>query len=1027
MTQSTAPTIPPFLISQINDGKVVLFLGAGASKACKDTAGNGALDGNGLRDSLSDTYLGGSHKSDPLDLVAEYSIGQSDLITVQHFIAKQYVDLLPCEGHKYLPTFKWKLLATTNYDMVIENAYSGCAKRVQDLATRIHNGNRIEEQLQKPNALEYLKLHGCVTHIEDKDCPLILTVDQFNAHRSKRSRLFNRLSEIAYENTVVFIGYKLRDANIRSLINEIEKDGQVRPRYYLVSPGLSQFEEKVLADKNISAINTTFDDFMRIIHTQCHSQGVVVQTKDIAALPISKKFTVNNVTLSDDFIRYFSEDTQWTEGALKSDPLDAKQFYMGYDNGWYPIENNFDFSRHLCERVTTQLLEEKSSTRKDPGLIVITGHAGSGKSILLKRLAYNLGREHHILTIWHRPDRKINLRAIGQLHDSTNELVVLCVDKISDNIQELTSLLHSQLKRLIIVACERVNEWNSVSARFLKSLITRHELGYLSTAEIELLLLRLKEHQSLGALARLSFDEQKAQFREFADRQLLVALHESTHGRPFRDIIADEYERITPPEAKSIYLTICVLNRLGVPVRAGVIARTHGIPFSEFQDRLHKPLETIVYFEKSLRDYDYTYRTRHPIIAEIVFQNTLRNPEERLTCYQKALSCLNIDYDTDKKAYRSMIRAKSLLEVFPSHEYISVVYKAAFETLSDDHYLHQQYAIYEYLRMDGNLELSEKHLKIAISLAPWDPTLEHSLSTLYLKRSEKSTNVAEQIHYVDMSLKISESLYAGSKDDEYSFHTIILAYFRKFDIAMARKDFPPSEQDIETMTRSIEQKLLHAQQLIPDSPIFHSAEAEWSKRILASDRYKKALVKAHELNPRDSFISIRLARIFFDEKDHAKSIAVLEAALKAKPHDTSLHYRYALALLESQTTDDQAILYHLRSSYSPGDRSHDAKFRCGKQLFKMGMYKECKELFRQERPFIRGERHALHHPIENTYSGYVVRIDLSHAFVRINGSEFDVFCHADKCGDRWSQLAVGQSISFTVAFDSKGPAVNNLQ
>src|SRR6266849_1593658 len=90
------------------------------------------------------------------------------------------------------------------------------------------------------------------------------------------------------------------------------------------------------------------------------------------------------------------------------------------------------------------------------------------------------------------------------------------------------------------------------------------------------------QHDALGTLTDASPERRRADFADRAGRQLLVALHEATLSKPFEEIIEDEFKNITPSEAQRIYLTICVLNRLNVPVRAGLVARVHGVPFEDF-------------------------------------------------------------------------------------------------------------------------------------------------------------------------------------------------------------------------------------------------------------------------------------------------------------------------------------------------------------------------------------------------------------------------------------------------------------
>ena len=88
-----------------------------------------------------------------------------------------------------------------------------------------------------------------------------------------------------------------------------------------------------------------------------------------------------------------------------------------------------------------------------------------------------------------------------------------------------------------------------------------------------------------------------------------------------RDIIKTSTITL-PPNRKTIVLTICFLNRLNAPVRAGIISRSHGVPFAIFKEEFFRPLEHIVItsFDNIIRDY--TYAARHPHIAQMVFSAT---------------------------------------------------------------------------------------------------------------------------------------------------------------------------------------------------------------------------------------------------------------------------------------------------------------------------------------------------------------------------------------------------------------------
>ena len=79
-------------------------------------------------------------------------------------------------------------------------------------------------------------------------------------------------------------------------------------------------------------------------------------------------------------------------------------------------------------------------------------------------------------------------------------------------------------------------------------------------AEIEGLLDLLDRHDCLGLLKEKRREDQVKAFAERADRQLLVALHELTQGKPFEEIILAEHQRVYPEQARQLYLDIATMR-----------------------------------------------------------------------------------------------------------------------------------------------------------------------------------------------------------------------------------------------------------------------------------------------------------------------------------------------------------------------------------------------------------------------------------------------------------------------------------
>ena len=171
--------IPTHLLNSVERGKCVLVFGAGASVGSVLPNGTHAPNSSDLAGLLATEFLGAEHANDPLQIVAELAISESDQSTVQEFIRTTLQDLEPAPFHRLIPTFKWAGLATTNYDQVIERAYGSVEEPCQDLIPLIKNGDRIEDKLRTLRSLMLVKLHGCISRTNDPEIPLILSSDQY--------------------------------------------------------------------------------------------------------------------------------------------------------------------------------------------------------------------------------------------------------------------------------------------------------------------------------------------------------------------------------------------------------------------------------------------------------------------------------------------------------------------------------------------------------------------------------------------------------------------------------------------------------------------------------------------------------------------------------------------------------------------------------------------------------------------------------------------------------------------------------
>jgi hypothetical protein len=605
----------------------------------------------------------------------------------------------------------------------------------------------------------------------------------------------------------------------------------------------------------------------------------------------------------------------------------------------------------------------------------------------------------------------------------TPQRLFLFIDDLASRVNDIlwfVSNLGEVAKRITLVCAERHNEWNIYCEPLWNLVSSNYDLEYLSVSEIRDLVSTLERHNSLGELQSLSRDERIESLKSHAGRQLLVALHEATFGRRFEDIIEDEYNNILPDEAKVLYLTICTLNRLAVPVRAGLISRIHDIPFEYFSAKLFLPLENVVYAKPDKLLHDHVYVARHPHIAQIVFERVLRDSEDRFDLFTRILKELNIDYSTDMRAFRLMIRGRTLVEVFPNYEHVRLIYEYAFNVAGEDPYLFHQRAIYEMNRPNGNLQNAQIDLQKALSLRPSDHTVRHSLGELSLRFAERATSNLQRVSYLKQAAKLAAASIKDDPSNSHGYHTLIKSQLGYVECLLSGGE--ADAQLLEMGVGRAERALRDALQQFPNNSIILADEAELAKLLHDDSRILKSLEKASEYNPRNSSVAIALAKHYSERGQPSFARKVLEASLGANPGDRSLHFAFAKLLVDSEPSNHETILYHLSRSYTDGDRNYLARILHGRELYVADKIQDCAEFFEATRqlqspPAVRDN---IQFPLPERFTGEVTKSSPFYSFVSRDIYRDTVFLHRWNAPDIWDRIRDGVRLSFRIGFTLRG-------
>lgn len=584
---------------------------------------------------------------------------------------------------------------------------------------------------------------------------------------------------------------------------------------------------------------------------------------------------------------------------------------------------------------------------------------------------------------------------------------------------------------MTVIGAERHNEWNIYCGELESFLCQDFSVGHLNRQEIDDLLDLLERHEALGLLKNSTPDERVEAFKKRAERQLLVALHEATLGKPFEDIVFDEFKRIEPPTARNIYLNICAFHQFGVKVRAGLVSRTTGIRFEQFRTEFIEPLEKIVRVVQDKRSQIMYYRCRHQHVAEILFNRALVNEGDKFDLLVRLIKEMNIDYSSDLEAFERVIRGRNIAKTFSDYSLGQLFYDHVQEALPEDSFVLHQLAVFEMRHSGGSLENAEKVAARAFKLNPNSRSIKHTQAEIARRMAlETEDPLRKSVLRRSARGKIGGNI---SKFSEYEYSTharLAVDEFRELLDSLNGNDSTQHEV-VSDLAKEIETLIQRSLQSYPESSVLLSIESNFKDLLNQKEQARQILERAFGLNPRQDWLAVRLSRRYRDAGDMFNAERVLKKCLNDNPSSKMAHFEIGHILSESR---DPNAVTHLRSSFTSGDNNYEAQFWYARELFLQKRFDEAKEEFNNlhERAPSRFRRSG-GIPVKQggdlvEYEGSIIRKEDSYAFLRFSGFQEDIFAsRAESDPEEWDKLYTNANIKCALAFSRRGPRAISIR
>lgn len=235
------PEIPNELVSAIGTGKCAVFVGAGASQAAGYPGWKKllldlttiALDQKVISKEKRDELKSLLNDSSKWLMVAQELLDVFEKPQFHSELAKLFekIDGKPSSIHKIIPDIPFTFALTTNYDLLLENAYATKLKHIPKIYTHQDVAD-FADALWK-QAFFILKAHGDI----QRKSSIILTERDYRKLVYSSPGYRALLAAIFTTKTVFFVGASLSDPEIQLLLRSLHDSfqGSGQHHYAIVS------------------------------------------------------------------------------------------------------------------------------------------------------------------------------------------------------------------------------------------------------------------------------------------------------------------------------------------------------------------------------------------------------------------------------------------------------------------------------------------------------------------------------------------------------------------------------------------------------------------------------------------------------------------------------------------------------------------------------------------------------------------------------------------------------------------------
>lgn len=586
--------------------------------------------------------------------------------------------------------------------------------------------------------------------------------------------------------------------------------------------------EKLLIKRNIKPIPLSFEEFMK----ESKKGTAKIPTLERRPTGITLKLKSEDITLPyrdyKEFREYFKILSEWEiqkgkieEGSTEGERIE--EFLKGQSENWEAFGKGWDFKRDLHFEIKNKVENELTKNRpEDNDAVLILGGGGLGKSILLKRLAYDLYEAGNPVIMLNSYlsffDYKLIDKFCGDVNpdpensrEEKNKVVIILdnADANIDNVRKILIYLKNHSMPALVIGAARLNEWEYAQKQWGFGRITSEDNTFIISQKMdEGEITRLIEH--LGKLlnreeflTNLVFWTAKAVVDYESDFFATIYSLVDPAQRKLNEIIWDEYKKLPSVPTKRTYEYVSLFYQYDIPLKLEMIVeplrKDFGYSYREFARDIYETEAKSLIIEVE-GDFvgDLFYRAKNKIIAQKLVEK-LFDPadkeqlEKMVERYIKVLSGVKALDRAEMEIVRSLLvkylGPNGIDKGKINEEHLIRLYDTLLDNEIEDSTILHHYGILESSRenfekaenlLNKSLKSSRRYRGGALGIEQ-EKNILNSLGVLYSKDALKYLS-----DDLDTALKLydkADFYFRSSKmrdvTNPYPFHSRAYSLFRR--------------------------------------------------------------------------------------------------------------------------------------------------------------------------------------------------------------------------------------------------------